>query len=140
LSPWRLGYWWYTGINLWDAQHQVWVHKRNPLIGKYRDHGFWPAERWIYFKHHPQVEYLFTRLLVHKFIGCLFFHLKRMKKDRGIGVYQLDENPQSPYHSRVERNWNNPALQSWSEFKLTEPTAQHMPNPIDLGIHPITLR
>ena len=140
LSPWRLGYWWYTGINLWDAQQQIWVPQSLPLIGRKRDHGFWPAGRWIIFKHHAHFEYLFTRLLAHKFIGCLFFHLKGMKKDRGSGVYQFNENPQSPFRSRIEMNWTNPALQTLAKIQSIEPTVQHMPDPAELGIRPIIHR
>lgn len=140
LSPWRWGYWWYTGINLWDAQNNIWVPQSRPLIGNKRDHGFFPAERWVVFKHHPRFEYLFTRLLWHKFVGCLFFHLKGMKQDRGIGVYQLDENPQSPLVNYIETRWTTPPLQSYSEFQTKEPTAKDMPAPTELGIHPICPR
>jgi glycosyltransferase involved in cell wall biosynthesis len=140
LSPWRVGYWWYTGVNLWDHNGQIAVPQTQPMVGRRKDNGFWPAGRWIMFKHHPTFEYLFTRLLAPKFVGCLFFHLKGMKKDRGIGVYRLVENPQSPFVHRVERRWTNPTLKSFVEFRAAEPMAQSMPIPAELGIRPIIER
>jgi glycosyltransferase involved in cell wall biosynthesis len=139
-SPWRLGYWWYTGINLWDAQQRIWVPKTRPFIGRGHDHGFWPAGRWIIFKHHDIYEYLFTRLLAHRFVGCMFFHLKGMKKDRGTGVYQFDQNPSSPFRPRIEKTWIDPPLETLAEFRTSEPSTRHMPDPIELGIRPIVTR
>lgn len=74
LSPWRWGYWWYMGVNLWDNHGQIAVPQSRPIIGHSKDHGFWPANRWTIFKHHPRVEYLFTHLLAHQYVGSLFFH------------------------------------------------------------------
>jgi glycosyltransferase involved in cell wall biosynthesis len=140
LSPWQWGYWWYVGVNLWDSKGQVAVPRTRPMIGQAKDHGFWPAQRWIRFKHHPHFEYLFTHLLVHRYVGCLFFHLKGMKRDRGIGVYRLDENPESPYVDRVKTRWTDPPLQAFADFQAGEPIAKDMPTPTALGIHPIVTR
>jgi cellulose synthase/poly-beta-1,6-N-acetylglucosamine synthase-like glycosyltransferase len=64
-SPWKLGYWWFSGVNLWDRDGQIYVVKLWPRSGGSRDVGFWPAGRWQVFNHHKQVEYLRTRLLKH---------------------------------------------------------------------------
>src|SRR5581483_4356771 len=39
LSPWRFGYWWYMGMNLWDKQGQLFVSRQYPFLGTRRDHG-----------------------------------------------------------------------------------------------------
>ena len=140
LSPWRWGYWWYMGLNLWDHKGQIWVPQTRPIMGDWGDHGFWPANRWIVFKHHPLVEYLFTRLLVHRYVGCLFFHLKGMKKDRGIGGYQLDAYPDSAFASRTEKRWTDPVLLEFEAYRARERRVRDMPAPADVGIHPVVAR
>ncbi|HZQ11160.1 MAG TPA: hypothetical protein VFD70_31605, partial [Anaerolineae bacterium] len=40
LSPWRMGYLWFTGINLWSARGQLFVHKVRPFAGWKHDIGF----------------------------------------------------------------------------------------------------
>ena len=139
-SPWKWGYWWCTGLNLWDHDDKLFVPKGRPLAGRAHDLGFFPAGRSIVFKRYAQAEYLFTRFLVHKYIGCLFFHVKGMKRDRGIGVYQLDQNPDSWYKQQIERNWANPQLQSLDELRVKLPEIRRLSNPLSLGIVPIVSR
>lgn len=140
LSPWKLGYSWFTGVNLWDRDGGVYVPRIRPLVGKLHDIGFFPAERLNLFKHYAHSEYLFTRLMWHRYIGCLFFHLKGMKKDRGVGVYQLDKNPDSPYMYSLDKAWSDPELYTFEELRTKEPQARNLPKPEALGIHPIVAR
>ncbi|HEX7586737.1 MAG TPA: hypothetical protein VF478_00325 [Anaerolineae bacterium] len=140
LSPWQWGAWWYCGVNLWDEDGQVLVPTTQPFIGTRRDHRFWPAGRWVIYKRYPESAYLFTRLLFHRYVGCVFFHLKGMKKDRGLGTFELDKNADSPYVRMVKKHWDNPALQTFERLELTEPSIQRLPDPAELNIRPIVER
>ncbi len=140
LSPHKLGYWWYVGLNLWDLDGATYVHKRHPFAGRRHDHGFWHMNPVTKFKRHPRFEYLFTRLLRHKYVGCLYFHLKGMKRDRGLGYFDFDNEPRSGYNSFIQRKWLNPPLVTFSEFRDNEPSACSLPDPETLGIRPLATR
>jgi Beta-1,4-N-acetylgalactosaminyltransferase (CgtA) len=58
LSPWRMGFWWYSGVNLWDQAGKVFVIKPRPRSGSKRDCGFWPVGRRTTFRHDPRFEVL----------------------------------------------------------------------------------
>lgn len=68
----------------------MFVLKSWPRSGSKKDHGFWLVGRRHIFRHHPQFEILDYRWLIPTFVGFTFFHVKGMKHDRGVGVYQLD--------------------------------------------------
>lgn len=136
LSPWKQGYWWFSGVNLWDQDRKVFVLKSRPRSGGKKDHGFWPVGRRHVFRHYSRGEYMRTWWFTRSFVGSVFFHLKGMKKDRGISVYQLEKNPNSPYRKRVEQFWTNPELITFEEYCQVEPGARSLPNPESLGIRP----
>jgi glycosyltransferase involved in cell wall biosynthesis len=137
LSPWRHGYWWHCGVNLWVRDGKIYVVKPRPTSGSRRDHGFWPMGQRRIFRHHSRVEVLDTRWLIPTFVGFLFFHVKGMKRDRGISIYQLERNPSSPYKNRIERMWTNPELFSFKEYCRIEPAARVLPDPESIGIRPV---
>jgi len=137
LSRWKLGYWWFKGVNLWDQDGKVFVLKSWPTSGSRKDHGFWPIGRRHIFRHYRVSLYLRTRLFIPTFVGFMFFHVKGMKKDRGIGVYQLEKNPNSRYRKRVEQFWTNPELITFEEYCQIEPRARSLPSPESLGIRPV---
>jgi glycosyltransferase involved in cell wall biosynthesis len=136
-SPWKRGYWWFSGVNLWDQDGEIYVLKPRPSVGGKRDIGFWPVDSRHTFRHHPRFEVLHTRWLVHSFVGFVFFHVKGMKKDRGIGVYQLEKNPTSPYRQIVDKLWTNPELMTFADYCRIEPAARDLPDPESLGIRPL---
>jgi glycosyltransferase involved in cell wall biosynthesis len=137
LSPWKMGFWWYMGVNLWDRDGEVLVNGSFPISGDKKDHGFWPAGRRHVFRYHPKCEYFRWRWLFTKCLGFVFFHLKGMKSDRGIGVYQLDENPDSLYRRHVESAWTDPSLVAFEEYRRVEPAASSLPDPEALGIRSV---
>jgi glycosyltransferase involved in cell wall biosynthesis len=137
LSPWTMGFWWYSGVNLSDKDGKIFVIKARPRAWGKKDHGFWPVSPINNFRHHPRFELLNTRWLVKTFVGFVFFHVKGMKKDRGIGVYQLEKNPDSPYKKIVREIWTNPELITFEEYCQIESTARGLPNPESLGIRPV---
>jgi hypothetical protein len=57
-----------------------------------------------------------------------------MKRDRGVGIYQFEKNPDSMYRQRIERVWTNPELMTFEEYCRLEPAARWLPNPEALGI------
>lgn len=136
-SPWKRGYWWFRGINLWDEKGKIYIPKPRPTVGGKKDCGFWSVGRRRIFRHHPRFEVLHIRWLIHSFVGSLFFHVKGMKKDRGIGVYQLERNLNSPYKSIVERIWTNPELMTFADYCQSDPAARSLPHPESLGIRPL---
>lgn len=136
-SPWRMGFWWYKGVNLWDQDGKILVIKSRPTSGGRKDHGFWPAGRRHIFRRYPRGEYLRTWWFIPTFVGFVFFHVKGMKKDRGIGVYQLEKNPNSLYRKPIEETWTNPELVTFEEYCQIEPAARSLPDPASLGIRPV---
>jgi hypothetical protein len=60
-----------------------------------------------------------------------------MKKDRGIGIYQLEVDPNSSYRKRLKRVWTNPELITFEEYCQIEPAARSLPDPESLGIRPV---
>jgi hypothetical protein len=68
----------------------------------------------------------------------VFFHVKGMKKDRGIGAYQLERDSlQEESIELIERYWVNPPLVTFEEYCQIEPTARSLPDPELLGIQPV---
>jgi glycosyltransferase involved in cell wall biosynthesis len=136
LSPWRLGYWWYTGVNLWDREGQTLVIKNRPLVGRARDSGFWPAGRMIRYKRNPYCEYLFKRTLVPSYVGCLFFHLQGMKPDRGDRNFYFEKNPDSLYGAKSRWRVGRKDLITFEELVASTPGLGELRHPEALGIHP----
>jgi len=136
-SPWRLGYWWYTGLNLWDERGALFVPDHRPFMGHAKDHGFFPAGRWIMYKRYRGGEYLFTRLLAKRYMGCVCYHLRGLKKQRGFEKYQFEQNPESLYARRMRRYFANPKFIPLCEFRESNAKARQLPLPEALGIRPI---
>ena len=137
LSPWTMGFWWYSGVNLSDKDGKIFVIKARPRAWGKKDHGLWPVSTINKFRHDPRFELLNLRWLVKTFVGFVFFHVKGMKRDRGAGSYQLEKNPNSPFKKLFEEIWTNPELISFEEYCQIEPAARGLPNPESLGIRPV---
>ena len=123
------------GINLWDREGNIYVNKNLPYMGG-SDHGFFPVSKDIYFKHHEIYEVLTWKLRMID-LGPLFFHLKGMKRDRGISNYDLSENPDSFYHQLVATCYTDPELITFQDFFQNEKLNPEIPDPLDLGIMPV---
>lgn len=109
-------YWWFSGINLWDEDDQIYVNLCRPICGMF-DHGFWQVNPDNLFEHDMRYEQLSMRGLAARFQGICFYHLKGMKKDRGISVYELEDNPESVYHDVVKRMYTDVRLCTLDEFR-----------------------
>jgi glycosyltransferase involved in cell wall biosynthesis len=137
LSPWCFGYWWYTGLNLWSVNEQLYVPASHPYAGKYGENSFFPAGRWLVYKKYPRGEYLFRRFLRHRNLGILFYHLKGMKHDRGVTKYELAANPDSLFH-KYAQSWQDTQFWTLDEFRARTPGASGLPDPATLGIYSLS--
>lgn len=135
LSPWQLGCWWYTGVNLYERDGGLYVVKKWPVIGTKHDHRIWPSRRWVFFKRYRESAYLFTRLLLHRYVGTVFYHLKGLKRDRGLGNLARDGSLSAPMAAFVE-GWTNPELITFEQYQATAPAPQRLPAPETVGIRP----
>ncbi len=135
-SPWQWGYWWFMGVNLWQAHSELFVRERRPLHGLGQDHGLWRPTRWRLFKKNARVEYLFTRFLLHRPMGIVHYHLRGLKRDRGLDKFELEKYPNSHFHRQAKES-DNPTLITFPEFQSRYPDARALPAPQTLGIFPI---
>ncbi len=135
-SPWFGGFWWFTGVNLVDRDGRVFVLKSHPRAGSRWDAGFWPAGRAHNFKHSPRFEILRTGALIKSFAGFAFFHVKAMKKDRGVRVYQLEKNPGSFYQKYADE-MRDPEVMTFEGYCGVQPEARSLPDPEEMGIRPL---
>lgn len=133
-SPWGIGYWRHTGVNLWNDRGEILVPRSLPLAGRKGDQGFFPCRRFVRFKRYSHGEYLFTRLLIHRKVGCVYYHLKGMKKDRGVNKYRFNQNPDSLYKENIAKFWTDPKLITLQELAAQTPGLSPLPDPASLGI------
>lgn len=125
----------FFGVNLWDQGGEIYVNGNRPLTSG-SDTGFFPVSKSTYFKHHPTFE-IFSHKLRKRKEGILFFHLKSMKKDRGLGVYDLEDNPGSDYFRYIKMFYDAPELIDWEEYIVQEKMARQISAPQLLGIKPL---
>lgn len=124
----------FNGINLWDSYNEIYIKNTEPftMVG---DSGFFPVNKTTFFIHHPWYE-KFNHYLIGSYIGILFFHLKGMKKDRGLTNYDLNDNPSSRYHKLWKEFSDNPKLLTWGDFVKKYHLENKIPHPSLLGIKP----
>jgi glycosyltransferase involved in cell wall biosynthesis len=135
-SPWKRGWWWFSGVNLWDRDGKIFVPKTHPRTYGKDDHGFWPVGPGTVFKYDVRCEFLDTGRLLKTFVGFMYFHLKGMKRDRGVGGYQ-ESNTYPVFMNQIKELWTNPELMTFEEYCRIEPAAGSLPDPESLGIRPL---
>ena len=82
----------------------------------------------------PYAEYLFKRVLVPTYVGCLFFHLKGLKHDRGHHNFYFKENPDSLYRDSLKQHWTRRDLMTFEELVAAVPEVRNLPHPETLGL------
>jgi hypothetical protein len=75
-------------------------------------------------------------LLLHRYVGCVFYHLKGLKRDRGLGNLARD-GTSTAWQTKFEDIWTNPDLMTFEQFQLTGPAACRLPLPETIGIRPL---
>ena len=113
---------------------KIYVNQESPLT-EGGDSGFFPVSKKTFFVHHKEYETL-KHNLKNKYAGILFFHVKGMKKDRGIDNYDLKENPNSTYHKWVKKVYTSPRLLSWKKFQ-NKYKLKNISSPESIGIKPL---
>ncbi|MDH3690670.1 MAG: glycosyltransferase family 2 protein, partial [Gammaproteobacteria bacterium] len=122
----------FQGINLWDEDGEIWVNAQHPVMTG-MDRGFFSVCGRTFFVHHSIYE-LFTYAF-ERSLGILFFHLKGMKRDRGVGNYEMQAEKTSLPRKKI-LTLTSPDLISWSDFKRMMPEPTGVPEPSALGLRP----
>lgn len=87
-----------AGINIVDHQGKLFVNKNFPFCGTGGDHVIFRVEPKCYFIHHRLWEVLDIRHKNTTDSTFLYYHLKYMKSDYGIGNFNFKENPTSDFY------------------------------------------
>jgi hypothetical protein len=121
----------FYGINLWNANDNIYVNGNRPIMGG-DDRGFFRVtNRTFYIK--DLFYELFITNTARKTLGVLFFHVKGMKKGRGLDNYDVKSFEDSPYvQGLIEYYCRKPRLISWEQFKERAEIAQSLPTPEDV--------
>ena len=69
-------------------------------------------------------------MLVPTYVGCLFFHLKGLKHDRGNHNFYFKENPDSLYRDNLKQHWKRRDLMTFEELVAAVPEVRNLPHPI----------
>jgi hypothetical protein len=126
-------YYTFQGINLWRHDDKLHVNLNRPLTGG-KDQGFFPVSGDTFYIKSSEVEqedlnYKVPRRRVGE---PLFYHLKGVKRDRGLALYNFDGNDESKLRPLIDQWYSNPKLVSVRDY-LREfwPT---LPPPESLGV------
>jgi hypothetical protein len=118
------------GVNLWDKNGEIFVNERYPIMAG-MDKGFFTVSPQTFFVHYRHFE-LFTYAFEHS-AGILFYHLKGMKKDRGVNNYQLQPDATTFATGRLA-SLTSPGLISWQDFSHLMGNPEDLPHPATLGL------
>jgi len=119
-----------SGINLWDEEGEIFVNARNPILSGI-DKGFFVVTPQTFFVHYRLFE-LFTYAFGRS-AGICFYHLKGLKKDRGLGTYFLEAGKTRFSRERVEV-LKSPPLKRWKDFHNLMGNPKTLPEPASLGL------
>jgi len=118
------------GINLWDENGEILVNARKPVLSGL-DKGFFTVSPRTFFVHYRHYE-LFTHAFKRS-AGIIFYHLKGMKKDRGIGNYCLQPDATTFCAAKLA-DLTSPGLASWQDFSVLAGGSENLPHPASLGL------
>jgi glycosyltransferase involved in cell wall biosynthesis len=119
-----------SGVNLWDENGEIHVNAHYPVLGG-MDKGFFMVSPQNFFAHYRHYE-LFTHAF-ERSAGILFYHLKGMKKDRGIGNYCLQPRA-TTFSSEKTSKLTSPRLISWQDSSHIIGNLEELPHPATLGL------
>ncbi len=124
----------FSGVNLWDESGEVFVSAERPLNFGI-DRGFFRVTNRTFYVHHAN--YAVFTYPFERNLGVIYFHMKGMKRDRGVSNYDLEADAGSLRREMVERLYTNPRLLPWKSFRSCEPSVAHLPSPAAAGIVPL---
>jgi hypothetical protein len=118
------------GVNLWDKNGEIFVSDRHPIMAGL-DKGFFTVSPQTFFAHYRHSE-LFT-CAFERSAGIFFYHLKGMKKDRGVSNYGLQPGATTFSPGRL-LSLTSPDLISWQDFSHLMGNPEDLPHPATLGL------
>lgn len=119
-----------SGLNLWDAKGEVSINANHPVMASL-DKGFFTVSPRTFFVHDRHYE-LFT-FAFERSAGIFFYHVKGMKKDRGVGNYFVQPG-ETTFSSAKLGGLTSPALMSWQDFSLLMENTEKFTDPAALGL------
>jgi len=124
----------FLGINLWESGGRAYVRRDLPFCGTNGDIGFFPVDRWTRFAHLAKYSRPVHAVPTIR-SGVAFFHIKGMKRDKGLLKYDIGRLPRSPRRRLLGAVWGlRPALLTWAEFAERHPVPDYLPDPATLGL------
>ncbi len=120
-----------SGINLWD-DGEIHINAEIPLKPG-MDKGFFtvnPRTFFVHYRHYELFTYAFERSA-----GVVYYHLKGMKKDHGLGNYSMQSDKTS-FSPKAVAKMVSPALMPWTALNQVVQYAALLPNPSELGLVP----
>lgn len=108
----------FYGLNIYPCEvegQDVCINRKRPFTYGY-DCGFFPVAQNTYFIHRRKFESLklpFRMYFTRKMAGVLFYHLKGLKKDKGLS----NVNKKHPYARILQDVYFNPDLISIDNYK-----------------------
>lgn len=114
--------WCFSGLDLMrDTDGRIGVLADSPLVGN-RDHYLFPVSMNTRFVQRATTEDLRTPGMPRRYLGMLYFHLKQLKKDFGLGNYQVDRYPRSLRRQQVRHVRHHAQCRAFDEFfRATRP-------------------
>ena len=112
-------YWNIIGINLYDYNGEMKIihdpYNGYPFCGG-TDRGFFPISRNTIYTYHQDYEvFEGEKYLKCIELGFMYFHIRALKRDRGLRSLQLERNFETNISKRFF-NLLNPKLYTWEEF------------------------
>lgn len=109
----------FKGINLYRKNNKIYVKEDQPFQGL-GDHGFFEVNKNSIWIKDPEAKYELFNYQSQAFRQDveypLHYHLKGIKLDKGIGNWDLNDNPNSRYHSIAEKRWIDAPVINFTEF------------------------
>lgn len=115
-----------AGINLWQHHNRIYFNGRHPFPGL--DHGFFQVTEGVYYKKGEQCEYLTGKLDMLN-AGYMYYHVKGLKKDRGLDNYDFKLNPESFYRQTSYNSLDEDELLTFEQFLEEYPQLKDIPDP-----------
>jgi len=129
-------YYKFKGINLYKKNNKIMVQGFKNFTGS--DRGFFEVNEktvpWHSMDRKRGLEILKFRDVISKNSNLTgFFHTKGLKRDKGVGNYDLDSNPASRYHGIFSKEWLRSKPISWEKFsKRNRLTGVPHPNTLNI--------
>ena len=130
-------YYRFCGINLYLHNGEIKVQGVKNITAM--DRGFFEINNtshpWHDMKRDSGLEILkFGAIRIYNYPIPSYFHMKGMKRDKGVGNYDLADNPSSRYHSIFKKEWESSEPIGWEDFISSKKYADIIPHPKELGV------